>query len=479
MAVFLIHMAGWSDLSELRAARAIVLGAVILMWPAFWNGYPILYSDTNAFMVQGILNFFVWDKPFIYGPWMSLFHWQYSLWPVLFAQALMVSSILWLTMLSVNVCALSFLRSERSQHGQSDQTQLKQVDIRFVVVCLLLAAVTAAPWFISLLMPDIFAPITVLCIYILTVRPDLDWKTRFWVLLVGTFAIASHLSHLVIAAAVLPVVACIKFGRLKVAVLPLVLALGTLVATNLYGFQKLAISPFGSVFLLARLEADGHIKPILDQACVSQPLYLCGWKDRLAPDSDDFLWDGKGPVWIHPGGPIGLAPEASELVRSAVIANPLGVVQSLVKNTWTELWMIGLGDTLHPDHLDLSVRARLETYFPQAELNRYWQSRQVKGTLTQSAGLFNTLGWVSLLAGLVACVYAGIGALMRGERTISLLIGMVFVALLANAFATGALSKPHYRYQTRIAWLVVFVPLILPFRARGTFSLSKKANHSG
>ena len=32
---------------------------------------------------------------------------------------------------------------------------------------------------------------------------------------------------------------------------------------------------------------------------------------------------------------------------------------------------------------------------------------------------------------------------------------MVLAALLANAFATGALSGPHDRYQARIAWLVL------------------------
>jgi len=116
MAVLLIRMAGWSDLSDMRSVRAIVLGALVLMWPAFWNGYPILYSDTNAFMVQGILHFFVWDKPFVYGPWMSLFHWQYSLWPVLCAQAVMVSSILWIMAQSVNDAEFSSHTEFSSQH---------------------------------------------------------------------------------------------------------------------------------------------------------------------------------------------------------------------------------------------------------------------------------------------------------------------------------------------------------------------------
>jgi hypothetical protein len=45
-------------------------------------------------------------------------------------------------------------------------------------------------------------------------------------------------------------------------------------------------------------------------------------------------------------------------------------------------------------------------------------------------------------------------------RAFALLL-LVCAGLFANAFATGALSKPHYRYQTRIAWLLVIPPLVL------------------
>ncbi len=473
MAVRLIHMAGWFDLPDMRSVRAIVLGALVLMWPAFWNGYPILYSDTNAFMVQGILYFFIWDKPFVYGPWMSLFHWQYSLWPVLFAQALMVSSVLWL---SAQCAQTPFFPIVKSGAGQA----MRPVsELRFFILCVVLSLVTAASWVTSLLMPDIFAPITVLCIYILAVRPDLDLGSRLWVLLVGTFAIASHLSHLVIAAGVLSVVLLFGFKRFKIAILPLLLALALLVSTNLFGFQKFAISPFGSVFLLARLAADGHVKPVLDQSCAKQKIYMCDWKDRLDVDSDELMWDSQGPVWSHPGGPIGLAPEASVLVTAAMKQNPSGVLQSLVKNTWRELWMVGLGDTLHPDHLDLSVGERLRLYFPKSELLRYQESRQLRDVLAHSANIFNVLGWLSAVAGLFACLYLLGRSWVYRQRASAMLIAMMFVGLLANAFATGALSKPHYRYQTRIAWLLVFVPLILPRRIRGDKVVGQRPGYSG
>jgi hypothetical protein len=36
----------------------------------------------------------------------------------------------------------------------------------------------------------------------------------------------------------------------------------------------------------------------------------------------------------------------------------------------------------------------------------------------------------------------------------------IALGILANAFATGALSGPHDRYGARIAWLVLLPPLL-------------------
>lgn len=452
--------------SSLPTLCAIGVGAIFLLWPAIWNGYPILYSDTNAFLTQGILGFFVWDKPFVYGPWMALFHWQYSLWMAVIAQSLVVSSILWLTTQCVAAHAYVHASARVDPTDPTHAYAYRKLLVRYLVVCALLGVLSAAPWFTSLLMPDIFAPITVLCLFLLACHSIMSRMVRAWVLLVGTFAIASHLSHLVIAAAVLLVVALFKFRQLKLAILPLLLALLVLVATNWHGFQKLAVSPFGSVFFLARLAADGHINPVLKQQCAQQSLHLCMWQDRLPTDSDDFMWNGKGPVWSHPGGPIGLAPEASALVMAAVMAEPVGVARSLLSNTGRQLFMIGLGDTLHDDHLDVTMGARIAADFPAAELERYRVSRQIMHTLVPSAEVFNTLGRLSVIAGFLLSLYVLYRSWVNKDRVLIVLIVMVWMGLLANAFATGALSKPHYRYQTRISWLLVFVPLIVPFSVR-------------
>ena len=48
----------------------------------------------------------------------------------------------------------------------------------------------------------------------------------------------------------------------------------------------------------------------------------------------------------------------------------------------------------------------------------------------------------------------------RTDRALATLAALALVALLANAFATGALSGPHDRYQARIAWLVLLAPAL-------------------
>lgn len=434
---------------KIKNIFVILLGALPFIWPALWNGYPLVYSDTNVFIYQPTPGFFNWDKPFIYGPWMLLVHGWQSLWGVAAAQAILVSQLLWLTL---------------SVFGPPSKS-------RFLLLCLVLAVCTGASWFVSLLMPDIFSALVVLSIFVLGFSPRLSRSLAVWICLVGALAIAVHLSHLVIAAACVVVVLLLRFSRVGVVMLPLVLALGLLVSTNYYAFNKLAVSPFGSVFMLARFAADGHVNTTLDARCPRVGWHLCTWKDRLPSDSDAFLWDSQGPVWSHPGGPIGLAPEASTLVMLAARENPLGVLASMINNTSQQLSMIKLGDTLHADSLDVTVLQSIETHFSAAELARFKASKQWSNALQSRVEWLNHLVavvfWLSFVLGLY-CLWRAI--LLRDMRALALLL-LVCAGVLANAFATGALSKPHYRYQTRIAWLLVIPPLIL-LRRKETHEVS-------
>ena len=75
--------------------------------------------------------------------------------------------------------------------------------------------------------------------------------------------------------------------------------------------------PYGAVFGLARLVADGPARASLEQTCPDSDLWLCGWMGRLPNDGDDFLWSQSGPVWRFPGGPIALARDGDRITIDA------------------------------------------------------------------------------------------------------------------------------------------------------------------
>ncbi len=417
---------------------AIFLGGVLFVWPALWNGYPLLYSDTHVFINQPTPGFFNWDKPFIYGPWMLPFHAWQSLWGVVLVQGILISLLVWLTQQVFGIAS----------------------PLRHLLLCAALSLLTGASWFVSLLMPDIFSGMVVLSIFILGFSKHLSKAMTASVSLLGALAIAVHLSHLVIAAACLCVVLVFRWRRFLYAVLPLVIALFSLVGTTMYAFNKVAVSPFGSVFMLARMSADGNVKSVLEKYCPEKSWTLCAWTDRLAKDSDVFMWDPKGPVWSHPGGPIGLAPEASEIVGLTMRTRPMPLLWSALQNTAMQLSMVKLGDTIHSDWLDVTVLKSVEKFFPAAELERYKKAHQVQETMLEKVSFVSTVGTYTVLLGFLLSLYLFYRAVQARNWTALGFIVLIWVAVLANAFATGALSKPHYRYQTRIAWLLV-LPILL------------------
>ena len=432
------------DLRATLNLLAILAGAVLLLWPAFANGYPILFTDTHAFLVQAGQPRMVWDKPTIYGPFLLALHGRTTLWLPAVAQALLLSHLLWLT-------AKAFAPPRPGRH---------------LALCALLAAGSAAPWFVALLMPDITAPMAVLCIFQLGFGERLRRLERHWAAAVGGFCVASHLSLLIVAAACLALVLASRPRRAVAAATPLLAALGLLLLTNLVGFGIAGISPYGSVFLLARLASDGPVRDVLAADCPGAGWRMCDWVGRLPQNSDDFLWNSAGPVWTTPGGPPALAPEASAIVLRTIAREPVAVARAMLENTLRQLVMIRLGDTLRPDGLDQSVVGSLRAYFPAVELTRFDASLQARGELAAVAAPFAPVHAALLVLGALATPVVLVLALRRRDTTLAGLAALVLVAMLSNAFATGALSGPHDRYQARIAWLLLLPPVFAVGRLR-------------
>lgn len=431
----------------MKAILAVLLGGLMLAWPAALNGYPLVFIDTVSYLGQTLFPEWPWDKTAVYGPFLHLFHWRWSLWPALAGQVLILSHLLWL--------------AQRGLRGDA-------TFVAHMLVCFGMAGLTSLPWFATTLMPDVFAGVAPLCLLLLALARD-----RFspfeaaWLVLLGAFAVASHLSHLPVALAMVAFVALAtrRLAPTLRAALPVVLAAAALMAANAWAFGRPSLSPYGASFLLARLQADGPATATLRADCPRPGWTLCAHLRRLPMDSNTFLWDPGSPLNRTPEGqpiPMGAmraAPEAAAILLRTLQDRPTEVAEAMARNTLRQAMMTEVGDTLGNLHLAASAR-RAIALMPAGELAAFDAAAQMRGELPGRAAPYLLLHRPVLVASLVAgLLLLGLTAWRRDGVRAGILAGAA-VAVAANAFATGALSVPMDRYGARIVWLLPLVVML-------------------
>ncbi|WP_270937258.1 hypothetical protein [Falsiroseomonas oryzae] len=443
---------------ERTPLAAVLVAGLLLAWPAAWNGYPLVFADTGTYLGQAIRLYLGWDRPPFYSLFLHALHWRITLWPVPLAQGLIAAHLL----------ALS----------------LRALDLPGAVPLLaaagLLAVGTGLPWFATQLMPDVFTGLLVLALWLLGFA---GWRLgrmeRVYLLALATLAVAVHLAHLPLAAGLALVGGLLAWrsGGARPALVPVgwmaapvCLAVLGLVAANAAGHGRAAVSPFGSVFLAARLLDDGPALRTLDARCAKEAWQVCALRDRLPMHANDFLWPPDGPLRGALGGGKAWAAEASAIVAATLASEPAAVARAVAGNGLRQFGMLGTGDGLEPWPAEPGPEALIREHFP-AELAAFRAARQYGGALLADARALSPLhvatAWLGLLT-LPVLVW-----LCRRNLPAVALAVFVLAAAAGNAAVTGGLSGPNERYQARIAWLLAFAPAAilpaacLPRRGRG------------
>jgi hypothetical protein len=415
----------------MRAILSVIAGAALLLWPAAYNGWPLVFSDTGAFMFAALERHPQWDKPIAYALFLHAAAAGVSYWGAAAAQALVVAWLAWLA------------------------ARLFGVARWHLALCAVLAAVTAAPWFASQLMPDVWAAIGALAVVLLAVgRFGIAERLGLAALIV--VAATSHLSHLGVVLGLLlciaPVRALCGLPAIPRAT-PWLLGAGAasiavLLTSNALMWSTPSLSPYGSVFPLARQLANGPAQDFLRANCPQAGFLLCDQVENFPPDSDLILWTPGGPLWVH-GDQTVIAPEASRILAGTIRTYPAEVAANALRDAAAQATKVRIGDSLGTEHLAITVQNNLERHWP-AEVAPFVAARQMTQRLDVIA-LLNPLIVGTVLLSAVALPWL----LWRlRDRTLTAAALLVLLALAGNAAICGATSKPHHRYQARIAWLL-------------------------
>jgi hypothetical protein len=434
-----------------------------LIWPALWNGYPIVFADTGTYLSQAMHRYLGWDRPPFYSLFMLPLHLGLTTWPVVLAQAVLTVVTLDLTRRAMGVPGWWLL-----------------------VLSVFLASASALPWIVSELMPDLFTPLLVL---LLTLLVFARARFRLWdwlsIGVLAVFMIVTQQSSVPLACGLLIVMIPLQwfFERLRVAprtrlrsramlaaLVPLLVpacAVAGLVAMNFAGFGRPSLSPYGNVFVLARVIYDGPGMAVLRRDCPDRGWSLCPYLDRFPATVDEFLWAPDSPIMLA-GGHKAVSADADPIIRAAMAADPATLLAAGWNHTIEQLTLFDSGDGLERNWTD-QVGRWIDRDFPPREGAAFHAARQQMGLLEMPPML---IGFHR------AAALAGIGAALAllplawSRRHVARwFLAVSLLTLPLSAAITGGLSSPHDRYQSRVVWLpaamaLLTVPALLPRRRR-------------
>jgi hypothetical protein len=417
----------------------------LLLAPALWNRYPLLQYDTGGYLARWYEGYLVPSRSTAFGLFLHLGE-GLHFWPDLLLQTGCAIWVIWLLLRVTGLAA-------RPWHG--------------IAVITWLSLGTALPFLASALLTDIFAGVGVLALYLLIYhRPDLRRGERIGLFFLIAFAAASHSATLAVLVAVLGFAAAsvLPWDRRRISMLlpgggALATGAAMLVATNFAFSGQVAWTPGGFGIAFGRMLQDGIVKRYLDEHCPNPRLKLCPYRGKLPATADEFLWNGG--VFNELGRFDGLGEEMRFIVLQSLHEYPLVQFDTALAATAKQLGQFATGYGMHEqiEHTYGIIRRFISKEVPAMQ-----HARQQRGELS-----FDVINRIHVPIAFGSMLFL-LGLFVRAIRSgrfddLGRLAAVVTVAILANAFACGALSGPHDRYGARMVWLAAFTAAIAVLRA--------------
>jgi hypothetical protein len=281
----------------------VFLASIISCYIGFINKYPIVYPDTGTYIDTGYRGIVPHDRTIFYGLFIRHISLSASLWLVVFAQGFLICYMLYVSL------GIFFIGNKRNYI--------------FIGLIVFLTLYTGFSFNVSILIPDIFSSIAILCLINLLLNPKLNkWQTVF-ISILFIFSIISHLSNIPILMLLFVLLFLFYLYRkrkkkiffivLRKITFSFFLFITALIIIPVvhYGFDnKFQYSRGSHVFIINHLIETGILDDYLKENCSSKNYKICQYKNELGYN---FVWREDSPLYKTGGW------EANEVEYNAII----------------------------------------------------------------------------------------------------------------------------------------------------------------
>jgi hypothetical protein len=436
-------------------AAGVAILALMFLGVAFWNGFPLIFYDTGAYVLEGLGHIFLVERAPVYAELLFLAGGSFSMWPIVILQSVLAGYLI--------------LETARAEVPGLTLAGLS-------VIGAMLSLLTGIGWYAGQVEPDIFTPLVILGCWLLLFRAGRLGKTRWrWVAGITGLAAACHPSHLGLIGGLLICAVAVKLARRWHRGLPapdlrkggaaLAVALGLIVVGNFAMTGSIFLSRSGSVFVFARLMQDGIVQKLMDDTCPASgdtAWKLCAYRKKLPHNANAWLW-GEQSAFHSLGGFSGKAQqdEDSRIIAESLKRYPWLHIKMAVTDSLLQFMQFKTGDGIEPQLsvLEGGFRAMIPGQVPA-----YLKARQQRGLIRfKTLNLIHVpVGAVTVLGLLLLLQHAG----ARRNWGAGAFPAMILLGLIGNAIICGTFSNPHDRYQSRVIWLPTLVLLLAVARDR-------------
>jgi hypothetical protein len=425
----------------LKRCYPTVAGAFILMIFALYNGYPLFSNDSASYIHSGYYLQVAGDRPVFYGLFIRATSLGISMWGTVLAQCLILSYL-----------CMRFIKS-----------LAPGIDgIRVLGVMSLLPLGTIAGWYAGMVMPDVFAPMLFLSMYLYLVQQPEGWQ-RAWTLGLVLLSVLVHYSHFMISVLVLFVVLLLSFidrakwgyvrGRAVQLLGVSIAALLMLYTSNYIGGHGFRSGSASHVFLMGKMAENGMLKKYLDDTCPTKGYKICAYKDSLPKAAWEFVWDQPSPVYRE-GGWEATRQEYDAILNDMVTSPkywPLLVGKS-VNATFRQVVLTNI------DEGEERSWVKFEEGHPVFELVKkiFPQEVQEFAISKQNAKNLNIVLYdrVYVIVMVLSSILVLLGLPKHRRPQAGMVYGLLILFLFANAFVTASFANIISRLNSRAIWLL-------------------------